>query len=240
MKLSFVIPAHDEEQLLGATLAAVDEAARCTGEPFEVIVVDDASSDATARIAREAGARVVHLEARQIAAARNAGAAVAGGEALLFVDADTIVGGEVVRAAVESLRSGAVGGGAAVRFDEPSPRWARILLALFLWLNRRLRLAPGCFLYCTREAFEAVGGFDPTLFAAEEIYLSRALGRRGPFRVLRHTVTTSGRKVRAHSAGQVIGTLTRLTLTGRRGLRDRGHLSFWYGPRPPDRRHGAR
>jgi glycosyltransferase involved in cell wall biosynthesis len=51
--ISFVIPAYNEERLLGRTLRAIDRAAQALGEPVEVIVVDDASSDRTAAIAQE-------------------------------------------------------------------------------------------------------------------------------------------------------------------------------------------
>jgi hypothetical protein len=50
---------------------------------------------------------------------------------------------------------GAIGGGAAIRFDEPVPRWVRWTLPAFLWLFRRLRFTGGCFLFSTRAAFEA-------------------------------------------------------------------------------------
>ena len=237
--LSFVIPAHDEAALIGATIRAIQGAATELGEHFEVIVVDDASSDDTAGIAGSLGAQVVRVAVRQISVARNVGAAMAHGDFLLFVDADTLVDAAVVRAAVRAMRVGAVGGGAAVRFDEPTPRYARTLLPVALWANRLLRLASGCFLFCTRQAFGAVGGFDASLFAAEEVVLSRALRRQGRFVVLREAVVTSGRKLRTHSAWQIIGTLIRLALAGRRGLRDRGRLPLWYGPRPPDPRPAA-
>src|SRR5262245_21899374 len=69
--LSFVIPAHNEERYIGATLASVFASAREVGEPFEVIVVDDASTDRTAEIAGEHGAKVVPVAHRQISATRN-------------------------------------------------------------------------------------------------------------------------------------------------------------------------
>ena len=72
--ISFIIPAYNEERLLGQTLSAIDQAARALGEPVEVIVVDDASTDRTAAIAQEHWARVVSVKCRQIAATRNAGA----------------------------------------------------------------------------------------------------------------------------------------------------------------------
>src|SRR5262249_44341467 len=89
-------------------------------------------------------------------------------------------------------------------------------------------------LFCTRQAFDAAGGFDEKLFAAEELALSRALHRHGRFLVLREFVTTSGRKVRAYSAREVLGIIARLALSGEQGLRQRKGLEPWYGERRPD------
>src|SRR5262249_50482799 len=89
--ISFVIPAYNGEQFLGRTLTALTAAARGLGQPFEVVVVDDASTDRTGAVAREHGARVVPVAHRQIAATRNAGARAAAGEMLVFIDADTVV-----------------------------------------------------------------------------------------------------------------------------------------------------
>src|ERR1700691_3263574 len=104
--ISFVIPAYNEELLLGQTLRAITDAAGAMGEPFEVIVADDASTDRTAAIAQEHAARVVSCGHRQIAATRNAGARAASGEMLLFVDADTTVTQAVIRAAIAAMRKG--------------------------------------------------------------------------------------------------------------------------------------
>ncbi|MEP7302752.1 MAG: glycosyltransferase, partial [Caldimonas sp.] len=200
----------------------------------EVIVVDDASTDRTAALAAAAGARVVPVALRQIAATRNAGARAALGSSFVFVDADTLISAEVVRGLCRVLACGAVGGGAAVRFDEPTPRWARLMLPAFNWLGRRLRLTGGCFLFCTRAAFEAVGGFDETLFASEELRLCRDLHGRGEFVILREAVLTSGRKLRTYSGREVIGAILRIALAGRGGVKDRSRLGIWYDPRRPD------
>jgi glycosyltransferase involved in cell wall biosynthesis len=85
--LSFIIPAYNEELLLGGTLRAIRVAAGAIGEPFEVVVADDASTDRTADVARELGAHVVAVHHRQIGATRNAGARATRGEFLVFVDA---------------------------------------------------------------------------------------------------------------------------------------------------------
>ncbi|HJT45077.1 MAG TPA: glycosyltransferase, partial [Chthoniobacterales bacterium] len=85
--LSFIVPAYNEEFELPSTLEAIRSAAN--GRAHEIIVADDASTDRTSAIGREAGAKVVFIDRRQIAAARNAGARAAGGDVLFFVDADT-------------------------------------------------------------------------------------------------------------------------------------------------------
>jgi glycosyltransferase involved in cell wall biosynthesis len=66
--ISFIVPAYNEETELPSTLAAIRAAASDVAQPFEIIVVDDASTDATPEIAEQAGARVVSIHRRQIAA----------------------------------------------------------------------------------------------------------------------------------------------------------------------------
>jgi len=232
--ISFIIPAHNEERLLGATLLALHDAARALAEPYEIIVADDASADRTPSVAESCGARVVRITRRQIAAARNAGARAAVGDRFVFVDADTIVNEAVVRAAQQALREGATGGGAAVRFDGRVPRWAELLLPLFVWAFRVLGMAAGCFLFCRRSSFDAVGGFDETLYGAEEIAMSKALKRHGRFVVLRHSVVTSGRKLRTYSALEILRMLGRLALKGPKAVRSRDGLELWYGERRED------
>jgi len=232
--ISFIVPAYNEERLLGATLLALHTAGRALDEPYEIVVADDASTDETAAVADSGGARVVRIARRQIAAARNAGARAALGDCFVFVDADTIVDDAVVRAAQGALREGAAGGGAAVRFDGRVPRWADLLLPPFVWAFRALGIAAGCFLFCRRSSFEAVGGFDETLYGAEEIAMSKALKRHGRFVVLRHSVLTSGRKLRTYSASEILRMLVRLVLKGPNAVRSREGLELWYEERRED------
>ncbi|MCH8211173.1 MAG: glycosyltransferase, partial [Planctomycetes bacterium] len=72
--LSFIIPAYNEEALIEATVKQLQVAATAIGRDYEIIVVNDASTDQTAQVAEAAGARVVNVKNRQIAAPRNAGA----------------------------------------------------------------------------------------------------------------------------------------------------------------------
>jgi glycosyltransferase involved in cell wall biosynthesis len=226
--LSFVVPAHNEERFLGATLGSIHAAARAIGLPYEIVVANDGSTDGTVDVAREGGARVVTVIHRKISATRNSGARAAIGDRLIFVDADTQVDEAVVRAALAAMASGAVGGGSAVRFSEAAPGWATAMMRTTVWVMRAMRLAAGCFVFCTRAAFEAAGGFDEAYFGAEEVWFSYALKRHGRFVVLREAVVTSPRKFESRTFWQTLGLMLRLTLRGPRGLRDRRNMGFWY------------
>jgi cellulose synthase/poly-beta-1,6-N-acetylglucosamine synthase-like glycosyltransferase len=232
--ISFVVPAHNEELLLGRTLAAIHAAARRSGHPYEIVVADDASSDRTAAVAAEHGACVVPIVRRQIAAARNAGARAATGDVLIFVDADTIVSPEVVAATLAALAQGAVAGGASLRLDGRIPWYGRVMSAVVLMTMRIGRLAAGCYVFCTRAAFDATGGFDERLFATEEITLSRALHRQGRMVILREAVETSGRKLRTHSGWEILRLVVTMATSGRGAVRSRRHLDLWYGGRRID------
>lgn len=224
--LSIIIPAHNEEVLLGATIDALHEAARTVGDGYEIVVVDDSSSDRTADVAVAHGARAVRAEVHQIAAARNAGARAARGAMLVFVDADTIVRPDVLRDAVAALRSGAVGGGASARFEPTAPRWAHVAIGFAAWVLRTAGWAAGCFFFVRREPFEQVGGFDERYFASEEIHLSRALKRLGRFVILPHAVLTSARKAEVYTMRHSLWLMLRMLWPG--SLKRREGLDFWY------------
>jgi cellulose synthase/poly-beta-1,6-N-acetylglucosamine synthase-like glycosyltransferase len=174
---------------------------------------------------------VVGVNRRQIAATRNAGAREATGELFFFVDADTIVTRRAVRAGVRALRTGAVGGGCTVHLDGRLPHYAVILQPLML-IFHVVGLAPGCFLFCTRQAYRAVGGFNEAMHWGEEVAFGNRLKRRGRFVILHEFVTTSARKFRSHSALQLIEVAARLSL-GSPQSRQKG-LEYWYGPRKED------
>ncbi|HUS36650.1 MAG TPA: glycosyltransferase, partial [Verrucomicrobiae bacterium] len=87
LKYSFIIPAYNEEALIGRTLDTLRESASHLKGAFEIVVANDDSADRTPEIAREKGARVIDVKKRQISAVRNAGASIATGEILIFVDA---------------------------------------------------------------------------------------------------------------------------------------------------------
>lgn len=239
MLVSLIIPAHDEERLIGKTVRNLLAAGVDAGLEFEVIVADDASSDQTGPVAEAAGARVVRHERRQIAATRNLGARAAKGELLIFVDADTWPNGIALLQAVAAMESGAAGGGATMKFDGAVPLVVRLLNPVVALAFRLKGRSGGAFFFCTRRALEAAGGWDETVFAAEEIFLAIELKKRGRFVVIREHVLTSGRKLRSHTAAEILGQLFRVIVKPSR-LRSREALDMWYGPRKrddPDHHH---
>lgn len=226
--ISFIVPAYNEEQELPPTIAAIHHAAKKVNQQYEIVVVDDASTDATAKIARDAATQVVSINRRQIAAARNAGARVAHGDVLFFVDADTRISAQHVMDAVAALEAGCAGGGARVTIDRSIPLWGLIFLRVFCTIYFALNLGAGAFLFTTRRNFDAIGGFDEQLFIGEEIYFSLALRKLGRFKVLNEPVVTSGRKLRMYSAREILGNSFAVLIRGPRAARSRDRLHIWY------------
>ena len=202
--ISFVVPAHNEEALIAQTLGAIHGAMREVGEEYEIIVVNDASTDATAKLAEENGARVVGVSHRQIARTRNSGGRAARGERLFFIDADTSANVKAIRAALRAMDKGAVGGGAPVKIEGSAPLYISLILIATLIPAKLIGFCGGAFMFCTREAFEKSGGFDETMFWAEEGAFALRLKRLGRFVVIWPRVLTSGRRLQ--------------TLSGRQGL----------------------
>jgi len=230
--ISFVIPAWNEEVLIGRTIRSLQAAVETLDHPCEIVVADDASDDRTAAIATTLGVRVVHCNNRQIAATRNAGARAAVGDRLVFVDADTVVPPEVVRETLAAFDSGAAAGTSFPLFDGRLPLYGRLLLPPLRIAFRTLRLASGAYVFCTRSAFERVGGFDEAYFAGEEAIFARRLRKEGPFCTIASRVITSGRKVRTHTGREILGAFISLARPGRSAVRHRHDI--WYAPRRVD------
>lgn len=243
--ISVIVPAWNEADELPWTLPALQRALSELGRGAEIIVVDNASTDGTAEIARAHGAHVVSEPERRIARARNAGAKAARGRFLIFVDADTRPGAELLRASLSLLDSGTVcGGGAQVAFESPHRILYRRGTALWNTVALRLNLAAGCYVFATREAFEATGGFSEKVYAGEEILFSLRMHRWGRrhdqrFCVLREPrVQTSARKAEWFSLGQHLALLALLSLFPF-ALRSRRLCGFWYR-RPGAEANGVR
>ena len=179
---------------------------------------------------------MLDVDYRLISAVRNRGVRASRGETLFFVDADTKANAAAVSAALAALRSAAVGGGCAPDLDGPVPMWGRIIHRIAVFGGRLSRLVGGCFLFCTRDAFDRVGGFSEELHAGEDIAFVRSLKKIGRFVVPRPAVVTSARKLDVATPWQVIRLLLTIVFRGHR-YENPWVVDILYGKRAQDCRH---
>ena len=240
MRLSIVIPAFNEARLIERTLRSVAVSISANQQPeftSEIIVVDNNSTDNTAELARQAGARVVFEPINQIGRARNAGAAQANGDWLLFLDADSLLSPGLLTDILTLITSAKyVGCGSTLRMDG-LPWWAHLTLQFWTSVSVVCRWAAGALIVCRRDAFQDVGGFDQTLYALDEITLSKHLKQWGRQRALRftiltrHPLETSSRKVSLYSSREIAAQIFRIFFLRKQTLQDKKHLSVWYDGR---------
>ena len=161
-RISLVIPAFNEEQYLPLLLDSINSARQqyeAGSDEVEIIVADNASTDGTADLARTRGCRVVQVEKRAIAAVRNAGARIATGHILAFVDADSQIHPDTFNAIERTLASDRVVVGATtVRYSRTSPSIA--LTTLVATTLFQLTGLDAGVVFCRRADWQAVGGYN--------------------------------------------------------------------------------
>lgn len=208
---TIVIPAHNEENYLSDTLSRIQSTFDELQYSGRVIVVNDASTDATGEVASSFDADVVDVELRNIGAVRNAGAKLCETPWLFFLDADTLLPAPTLAAALDRLADGAAGGGAAVEIDRSTKlsifKWAMFYTIKIAWQSIG-GWAAGCFMYCRKKDFESFGGFDEKYFAAEELFFSKSVAKTGRFVVVREPVLTSARKLEAYTTLELLRFVT--------------------------------
>ena len=240
MKISLVVPAFNEEKVLPGSLAAITRAAGAftdLGWTWELLVCDNNSTDHTAEIAREAGARVVFEPINQISRSRNAGGFSAEGDWLVFVDADSYPSRELfTRVAEEMGRPSCAGGGCVVRFDE-QVREAEFFVWLWNSISRVMKWAAGSFIFCDAKLFREINGFSHDLFASEEIdfcrRLKKAARRKGRKLVIIRDVSmlTSARKLHLYKRREHAKFMIRAVLFPRKVMSSREECHPWYDGR---------
>lgn len=193
--LTVVVPALNEEQRLPLLFDALE---RQTRRPDQVVIADAGSTDDTRVVAVAHGATVV--AGGRPAAGRNAGAAVATGDLLLFLDADDELDDDFIASALEEFADRRLA--VATSFVEPIERDPRNIFAtevVNLYLDVMQYVAPHAPGFCIlvrRDVHEVIDGFDETVVLAEDHdYVQRA-AEHGKFRVLQSTsVATSMRRI---------------------------------------------
>jgi Glycosyltransferases involved in cell wall biogenesis len=232
---SIIIPAYNEAEELPATLRSIRAAMEVQPLLGECIVVDNNSTDTTAEVARQHGADLVVFEpVNQIARARNAGARASSGDYLIFVDADTRIEPALLSESLRLLQDGnCVGGGSVVHFEGSISAIGKFGIGLWERISKLTRTAAGSYLFCRRDAFDGVGGFDQKLYASEEVRLSRLLKKWGKTRKLSFEileiapVQTSARKLHWYSGPQILGWVLFMIIAPI-AVRSRKLCGFWY------------
>ena len=181
--VSAIVPAYNAAATLAPCLVAL---LRSDYPALEVIVVDDGSTDGTAEVASRHGVRVVRQPNRGAAAARNAGAAVAGGDHFYFLDSDVVVEPDTVRRLVETATKHGVDLAVGRYSTRPMNAGigahykALVDYVLYVPPDRRERVyldgqIGGGGDFVSRRAFEALGGYNATMPGAgverEEFYI---------------------------------------------------------------------
>ncbi len=206
MRFSVIIPAYNEEKYLPRLLDSIEVArSNYSGGPeaVEVIVADNLSTDRTAEVAAARGARVVTVAKRRIAAARNGGGHAARGEILCFIDADSALHPQTFNAIDQTMSTGRfVGGATGIRLERKSLG----LLAAYcgcMTLVVLVGIDTGV-VFCRREDFEAVGGYDETRLYAEDVIFPLALRRLGRAKGQRLTQESGHRELERRAAGRAL------------------------------------
>lgn len=189
MRVSFIVPTLDEAGELAPTLQSLQPARR---QGHDIILVDGGSTDATLEIAAPLVDRILISEPGR-ALQMNAGAALAGGEVLAFVHADT----HLPEDALVAIQAAILAGRSWGRFDVRLSGRHRLLRVVERLMNLRSRLqgiATGDqVIFVRRDLFESLGGF-PSQPLMEDLALSRTLRRHARPACLSQQVVTSSRR----------------------------------------------
>ena len=224
MKLSVIIPALNEAENIGAACLSAAGA-------HEVIVADGGSVDGTVELARSLGARVIETE-RGRGAQMDAGAAVATGDAFVFLHADTTLPEGWARAVEAALgRNGVAAGAFCLAIGSPRS-WFRFIEAAVSLRCRALGLVYGDqALFASRDAFFRAGGFN-RLPLMEDVDCVKRLRRLGGVELLREAVTTSPRRWESRGLlGASVANIAMLLLY-HAGVSPRRLRNWYYGPAP--------
>jgi glycosyltransferase involved in cell wall biosynthesis len=235
--LSIIVPAWNEEKYIGRTLESLKRAVaryeRERGASAEIIVVDNNSQDRTADVAREHGAQVVFEPINNIGRARNAGVRAARGKFLAFCDADNCVTENMFFRIHDHLSNARIVGGGT--WIHPERRNLKIVFFYALWhiYVTFSRVGVGV-MHCRKEDFEAIGGYDEEIYAAEDLQLAydlRKLGKpRGQkFNLVRDCwIITSTRKLDQSSFWELLSKMIGFGFCLQKKIRSKEYCEHWY------------
>jgi glycosyltransferase involved in cell wall biosynthesis len=177
-RFSVVVSALDEQADLGRSLRAIARAGQAIRTDTEVIVVVLDRDAPLARFASSNGATVVSVRRPNIAAARNAGAAVTTGQILVTIDADRVMSPVAFAEIERLLATGCYVGGGATQHVERHTLAIDVAMAMSK-LTTYLNGLGGGMYWCRRDDFDAIGGFDERVTTVDDLDFARRLRDHG-------------------------------------------------------------
>ena len=191
--VSIVVPAFNEERSIGKCVASLQK--QDFTKPYEIIIVDNNSTDKTAALAKEHGARVISEGKKGRGAARQAGFATARGIYILSTDADSVVPTDWVRQLYEVLERGksvAVTGPMKITELSPFTQWfVNTMQPLSMKVTKLFfgyMILAGFNFGIRKDIFEKSGGFDTSLNAMEDVELAKSVEKLGAIAFLEKVV----------------------------------------------------
>jgi len=179
MKFSIIIPAYNEEKLIGRCLDSIVAASAPYKDQVEVIVVLNRCTDRTEEIARSYNCIVVKEDRKNMSIIRNAGAKVARGEIIATIDADSRMTDNMLTEIEKKLLTGKyIGGGVKWKFERLS---LGILLQglILIPLIIKYRGVTAGILWCYKKDFDAINGFNENQRMLEDVNFGLRLKKWG-------------------------------------------------------------
>lgn len=186
--ISVIIPTYNEEERIATTINSVLK----QNNGVELIIADGGSRDQTCEKARSAGASIVLETNKGRARQMNAAAAIARGEILYFLHADSIPPENFTDHILKSVSNGSASGCFRLKFDHD--HWFLNASAWFTRFNLNAVRFGDQSLFVKKEIFEACGKFNEELLMMEDQEIISRIKKFGRFEVLKQQIVTSARK----------------------------------------------
>lgn len=180
IKISIIIPAHNEEKYIGKCLESISRASKLFKNQVEIIVVLNRCTDRTEEIAKSYDCIIVKNNDKNLSKIRNAGVEIARGEIIVTIDADTQMNEHVLSKAQENLISGKyIGGGVTGKFERMSLGiFVSTLLLIGPLLFKYGAISVGIF-WCYKKDFQSINGFNENMLMAEDADFAKRLKEWG-------------------------------------------------------------
>ncbi len=204
IKISIIIPAHNEEKYIRKCLESISKASRLFENQVETIVVLNRCTDRTEEIAKSYQCITIKNNDKNLSKIRNAGVEIARGEIIVTIDADTLMNEHVLTKAQENLNSGKyIGGGVTGKFERMSLGiFVSTLLLIGPLLFKYGAISVGIF-WCCKKDFDSINGFNEDMLMAEDADFAKRLKVWGKkkgkkYGTIQNGMITSTRKFDKH------------------------------------------